>query len=218
MSWIKTKGKRVDTLKNIRTMAVTSRGYRIIFNQGEKDVYQVSVVVGDEAFSARDSDYFSVLVANPQNNAAILKLFFNLFDDVTNLAEVTNGDPAVDEDVIRSRLTKLHYWINNQILNQVKIDSVREYFLDLEESLLVIYLAMIAEWYYVNTKFAHRIKLLAILQMFYDSMAPEEVSQWSKTKNRKNTKTSITSEMKRLGIANSAGIYFYTKDLRNPIS
>ena len=79
----------------------------------------------------------------------------------------------------------------------------------LEEAFVIIFLAMISEWYYIsNIKretnrrnksiWQHRVKVIGLYQVIEDIFSPLEASNWSKAKSAQY----ISNELDRLGLNN----------------
>ncbi|WEV54410.1 hypothetical protein OZX65_06680 [Leuconostocaceae bacterium ESL0723] len=206
--WGHSKPKEVSSLeKSKRVMYISQSGHEIIYNEGSKDSFQVSVVEGKWAYPQRDVDYFRVVKCYYTSGYksmidSCLQFFVGLIGrDAGNLYGTYDGNPVeqpyffdieentfgYNDSLIRGNLERF----KAKYLQICPIEMVPE----LEEALVVIYLAMISEWYYgatywkTNTgkqkrsKWQHRIKLLGLSQVLNGQYSCEEAAKWSFRKN-----------------------------------
>lgn len=198
--------------ENKRQIITSSAGNSIYFSRGHKakyaDDYQVTIEFDDGVYGVKDSDYFRFLLTvynEGQYSKAITDLLIEVFDGVTDMACRTTGNPGSDSNVIRATQK-----LQSKVL---KIFNNYLYKEGLEEAVLILFLAMIAEWYYLNPRngnrsvYQHRMKWLAIRQVLSGDLTPEEAADFSRSQpgDEKNklenafSKYGISSERVRLG-------------------
>jgi hypothetical protein len=193
-------------MHNARKMYVSHSNRKIYYNHGNKDDFQVRVVTQDgRAYAMLDKDYFSVLQERYVQNQNAIRLALRIFTrDIdmnagnfysSIITDNTDGGSfkvkfdhafnthkntfGYDTQSIKTRLIHFQEWFSSRVLDDP--DSA------LEEALVVIYLGMIAEWYYVSrsghkSKWQHRMKLLGIAQVLSGELNPTAASNWSKGK------------------------------------
>lgn len=206
--WGKQNYRDFNELKKpIREMAVSTSGNKIVYNLGNKkvnpDKFQVSLIeeVNNEkrAYSMGDADYFNIIKkyykgVNIKVIDQAIKTFVKFIDKAAGFYD-TYGSSEIGKDYsgkfdIYSENT---FGYQNQDIIE-KIKKFQEWYLsqeisdensELEEALIIIFLAMISEWYYLGkynnkSKWQHRVKLFGIYQVETGELSPEEAAQWSK--------------------------------------
>ena len=193
--------------KPIREMAVSTSGNKIVYNLGNKkvnpDKFQVSLIeeVNNEkrAYSMGDADYFNIIKKYYKgDNINVIdqsiKTFVEFIDKAagvydtygsSEIGKVYSGEFDIysentfgyqNQDIIK-KIKKFQEWYLSQEISDENSE--------LEEALIIIFLAMISEWYYLGrynnkSKWQHRVKLFGIYQVEKGILSPEEAAQWSK--------------------------------------
>lgn len=170
--WRSQKPREFHMLKQpIRVLATSSSGHEIVYNKGNKlknaDEFQVSIIenVNDKrlAYSMGDVDYFKILKKYYfDSNIEIIDLairtfvefidenagFYNTYsksisgENYSERFDINSRDTfGYQDEVIANKITKFQDWFQQQ-----EIDNNAE----LEEALIIIFLAMISEWYYLG--------------------------------------------------------------------
>ena len=193
-------------MNNPRKMYVSRSHRAIYYNHGSKDDFQVRIVTEDgRAYGMLDKDYFSILKERYEQDADTIRLAVQTFArriDIDTghyypsiISENTNNSAyqvksnhsfntmqdtfGYNTALLRERLMNFREWFTSRVIHDE--DSA------LEEALVVIYLGMIAEWYYVSPRqtksiWQHRMKLLGIEQVLSGELSPDAASNWSKGK------------------------------------
>jgi hypothetical protein len=188
------------SLNNVRKIITSSAGHDIVYNSGGKDSFQVSIIENGSAYSMRDVDYFTVVLnhyeQNPEQINNCLIWFTTLIDkDAGGFYDTFKG--AILNSPQRFDITGNTFGYNDQLLKQ-NLMAFRSRFTaskftdptgELEESLSIIYLAMVSEWYYgfdydgidtgKRSKWQHRVKLLGLSQVLSGQLTPLQASKWS---------------------------------------
>lgn len=190
----------------IRILATSSSGHEIVYNKGNKlinaDEFQVSIIENVDgkrlAYSMGDVDYFEIIKkyyfgTNIRIIDLAIRSFVKFIDENTGFyktySKSESGRNYLGNFDINSRDT--FGYQDNLIAKKIK--NFQDWFqqqeiennAELEEALIIIFLAMISEWYYLGrynnkSKWQHRVKLFGIYQVTQNILSPEEASQWSK--------------------------------------
>lgn len=218
--WGNTQPKMFSDLKNLRLMYTSKNGHQIFYNDGSKDSFQVSILEGQYAYAMGDVDYFCVVQKyyvgnNISKIDRCLEFFAKLIDNASgNFYDTFSGLPKPQPyyfDVTKNTFGYDTLSIQNN-LNTFKQKYMKSQFneqnSELEEALVIIYLAMISEWYYgfdyhydkVDTgrrsKWQHRMKLLGLRQVIWGGKCPQEAASWSKHKKTEE----VSPELKKYNI------------------
>lgn len=214
-----------EEMEHVRYIYVSSANHPIVYNKGKKDDFQVRIIEDNFAYAMKDSDYFEVIKEyTDETTKEFLKDVVNkltrkvdiLFDERYNSLEQTNLEIQCENlDVVTSvgyntiLLTKtvrnFVKWFKEELENRNIEDPESK----LEEAFVIIFLAMISEWYYIsNIKretdrrnksiWQHRVKVIGLYQVIEDIFSPLEASNWSKAKSAQY----ISNELDRLGLNN----------------
>lgn len=226
--WGNSPTRQINKLTNIRKIYVSRSKREIGYTQGEKDRFLVVVVEKSFAtgqkvpYAMYDKDCFEVIKKyygkDPSTIENTIKKFVNWIDKnsgnfycslgtkktLTPSPQYFNtalgGSFGDDIDLIIDFLT--------QFFKKDYHLKVKEHDSELEECLVVVFLTMIAEWYYVKNNaggepsksiWQHRIKLLGIKQTISGDMLPDEAAKWSVKKSPET----ISLELKKYDIFES---------------
>lgn len=216
---------RQEDMENVRYIYISSANHPIVYNKGQKDDFQVRIIENGLAYAMKDVDYFEVIQEySNEINREFLKDVVNkltrkvdiLFDERYNSLEQTNLEIQCENlDVVTSvgyntiLLTKtvrnFVKWFKEELENRNIEDTESK----LEEAFVIIFLAMISEWYYISSIrretnrrnksiWQHRVKVIGLYQVIEDILSPLDASNWSKAKSAQN----ISNELDRLGLNN----------------
>lgn len=188
-------------LRGVRKMYTSSAGHEIVYNMGGKDNFQVSIIEKEYAYSMKDVDYFTIVSKYYQDYPSqidnCLKWFSKIIDrDAGNLYDTFSApkelreqpfnisDPSsfgYNNTLITTNLRKFH--------TKFSKSNIKDINSELEEALVIIYLAMISEWYYgfeygridngQRSIWQHRIKLLGLQQVLSGQFTPQQAATWS---------------------------------------
>ena len=220
LMWGNTQPKVFSSLKNCRLMYTSKNGHQIFYNDGSKDSFQVSILEGQYAYAMGDVDYFGVVQKyyvgnNISKIDGCLEFFTKLIDNASgNFYDTYKGFPKSKPyyfDITKNTFGYDTLSIQNN-LNNFKHGytqlAINENDSELEEALVIIYLAMISEWYYGfdyncdkfdtgrRSKWQHRMKLLGLKQVFFGGYSPKEAANWSKHKKTEE----LSTELKKYNI------------------
>lgn len=199
-------------------MYTLKNGHQIFYNDGGKDNFQVSILEGQYAYAMGDVDYFGIVQKYytgdniPKINEC-LNFFAKLIDNASGnfydtfigfpkpepyYFDITKNTFGYDTLSIQNNLNNFRHGYTQLALNEN--DS------ELEEALVIIYLAMISEWYYGfdynkfdtgrRSKWQHRMKLLGLRQVIWGGKCPQEAANWSKHKKTEE----VSPELKKYNI------------------
>ena len=212
-----------EEMYHVRYIYVSSANHPIVYNKGKKDDFQVRIIEGDCAYAMNDADYFEVINEyTDETTREFLKDVVNkltrkvdiLFDDRYNSLEQINTEIQCENlDVVKSvgyntiLLTKIVRNFVAWLKNELKERNIKDTESKLEEAFVIIFLAMISEWYYIsnikkNTNkrnmsiWQHRVKTIGLYQVIDGILSPLDASNWSKCKSRQ----SISKELEKLGL------------------
>lgn len=201
-------------------MYISKSGHEIYFNWGGKDEFQVSIIENRNAYPMGDIDYFNIVKKyyHDENRIKInycLNFLARTIDkDAGNFYETFSM--GGQDKTVKFDITKNTFGYDNDLLKQnlgvfksgyTKLNFKDDYS-ELEEALVIIYLAMVAEWYYGfaygridigrRSKWQHRIKLLGLFQVLHGNISPHDAANWSKGKGVRD----IAQELKKYHINN----------------
>lgn len=169
-----------------RVMAYPRSGHNIFYSLGHKKVnpdnYQVTIEYENGLYGALDEDYLDLIAreyTQSDKKSELIELFRSMFNAVSVVAVADNGKPS--DASIKHATENLQSYIDN-----TDFDVTNKF--DFEEAMLIYFLAMFSEWYYVgkwNNKsvYQHRVKLLALKQVLITNMSPHEAAEFSKYNN-----------------------------------
>ena len=188
-----------------------------------KDDFQVRIIEDDIAYAMKDEDYFKVIKEYTNGTTKdFLKDVVNkltmkvdsLFGNRYNSLEQTDREIQCENlDVVKSigyntiLLTKIVRDFVAWFKKELKERNIKDTDSKLEEAFVIIFLAMISEWYYIsNIKkdtnkrnmsiWQHRVKTIGLYQVLDWGLTPLEASNWSKGKSRQD----ISKELEKLGL------------------
>ena len=144
------------------------------FGRGKIDNFCVYVKEQNRVYAPLDTEYFQ-FIHDLASNFGTIKVY-NSFKRLYAIAEleiVSNAIEVIDEQANRYDEFEL---------------SCQKYF-------SILYLAMVAEQNYPNTKLGKRLKRLGIYQLLFEGMTVEEAANWSRGKPWKE----ISEECKSRG-------------------
>lgn len=190
----------------VRFMYTALDGTAVIYRQGKKDLFQVAVIRDGQATPPLDREYFATVQANyrhyPRQIDHAIHCFAAWIDKhaggfyhsicenparMPDNSHLTKRPPQPFDvesktfghqtGILRAYLRSFQDWYERLHINSVAGD--------LETDLAVIFLGMVAEWYYVSprgskSKWQHRMKLLGLRQVTIGGMTPEEAANWSR--------------------------------------
>ena len=210
-----------EKMEHVRYIYVSSANHPIVYNKGKKDDFQVRIIEGDFAYAMNDADYFEVINEYTDGTTReFLKDVVNkltrrvdiLFDDRYNSLEQINTEIQCENlDVVKSvgyntiLLTKIVRNFVAWLKKELKERNIKDTDSKLEEAFVIIFLAMISEWYYISnikkdtnkrnmSSWQHRVKTIGLYQVIDGRLSPIDASNWSKGKSRQ----SISKELEKL--------------------
>lgn len=210
-----------EEMEHVRYIYVSSANHPIVYNKGMKDDFQVRIIEDDIAYAMKDEDYFKVIkeYTNETTKDFLKDVVKNLtrkvdilFDERYNSFEQKNPKiKCKNLDVVKSvgyntiLLTKIVRDFVVWFKKELKKRNIEDTDSKLEEAFVIIFLAMISEWYYIsnikkNTNkrnmsiWQHRVKTIALYQVIDGKFSPLAASNWSKGQSRQN----ISTELERL--------------------
>ena len=144
------------------------------FGRGKIDNFCVYVKEQNRVYAPLDTEYFQFL-HDLASNFGTIKVY-NSFKRLYAIAEleiVSNAIEVIDKQAKR----------------------YNEFELKCQKYFSILYLAMVAEQNYPNTKLGKRLKRLGIYQLLFEGMTVEEAANWSRGKPWKE----ISEECKSRG-------------------
>ncbi|CAM4150800.1 hypothetical protein H9L01_05410 [Erysipelothrix inopinata] len=201
--WGNAKIQDSNMLEAQREMYTSKRGNKIIYNKGGKDNFQVSIIECDtnDAYAMRDVDYFEVILKySNKYEVEILSLIRQMsefidqnaggfYDSFIGLIFEPNEPFDINNRNTFGYNDQLH--INNiiNIVDTYDGMEIEDPESELEEALVIIYLAMVSEWYYgfsyggidsgKRSKWQHRMKILGLHQVINRDLTPECAARYS---------------------------------------
>ena len=144
------------------------------FGRGKIDNFCVYVKEQNRVYAPLDTEYFQ-FIHELASNFGTIKVYnsFKRLYAIAELEVVSNAIEIIDEQANRYDDFELR---------------CQKYF-------SIIYLAMVAEQNYPNTKLGKRLKRLGIYQLLFEGMTVEEAANWSRGKPWKE----ISEECKSRG-------------------
>lgn len=201
--WGTQKPVDVSDLINVRLITTSTNGNQIVYSRGNKpinpDDFKVSIIENDLAYGMKDEDYFNKIIEfnTPEFSNTIwtaIKTFARKIDNLSNTYKTFNLDQELvggDFNITPQGETTFGY--NTNIIT-TEVENFRNWFNqieftrdanELEEALIIIFLAMISEWYYHGrtgnkSKWQHRIKMIGLHQILFEGYSAFDTSVWSK--------------------------------------
>lgn len=212
-----------EEMTHVRYIYVSSANRPIVYNKGKKDDFQVRIIEDNFAYAMKDSDYFEVIKEyTDETTKEFLKDVVNkltrrvdiLFEERYNSLEQTNTEiQCKNLDVVNSvgyntiLLTKIVRDFVSWFKNELEERNIKDTESKLEEAFVIIFLAMVSEWYYIsNIKkktnkrnmsiWQHRVKTIGLYQVIEGILSPLDASNWSRGK----TSQCISEELENLGL------------------